>query len=91
MAPTKYSILWESEPRFRGWLRKSDRKDGESRAKCIWCNYDFSVASGGKYDVNKHLRCEQHKKNANAKVTQKSVAEFCGENLSFFLLHFIYF
>lgn len=64
MAPTntKYSVLWESEPQFRGWLRKSDKKDGEYRAKCIWCNSDFSVANGGKYDVMKHMRTETHKK-----------------------------
>lgn len=93
MAPTKYSVLWENEPQYRGWLRKSDKKDGASRAKCLWCNSDFSVGIGGKYDVNKHMRTELHKEMANAKVKQKSVAESfaVGENhFLIFLLHFIY-
>ena len=65
---TKYSVLWESEIQFRGWLRKSDKPDGATRAKCIWCNSDFSVASGGKYDVTRHMKSESHKKIAVNKV-----------------------
>lgn len=82
---TKYSVLWETEPQFRGWLTRSDKKDGATRAKCIWCNSDFSVANGGKRDVMKHMKTDQHTKNANAKVAQKSVVEFRGEK---FLLIF---
>lgn len=78
---TKYSVLWETEPQYKGWLRKSDKKDAESRAKCLWCNSDFSVASGGKNDVKRHLQSDKHTKNANAKVAQKSVVQFCGKKL----------
>lgn len=77
---TKYSVLWESEQEFKGWLRKSDKKDWATRAKCIWCNADFSVANGGKHDVIKHLKSNTHKQIANARIGQKSIAEYSGEN-----------
>lgn len=88
MAPvdTKYSILWQDDALFKSWLRKSDRPDGATRAKCIWCNSDFSVASGGKYDVKKHMNNAEHKKIANARLQQKSMADYSG---IFLLIHFL--
>lgn len=63
----------------RGWLKRSNKKDVETRAHCIWCNADFSVANGGKRDVTKHMNTDQHQRNAKAKVGQKSVLEFSGK------------
>lgn len=91
MAPkdTQYSVLWQDDPRFKAWLRKSDKPNGATRAKCIWCNSDFSVASGGIYDVKRHMNGADHKKIAEARLKQKSVVDFTGKNLQvIFLLQF---
>lgn len=73
---TKYSAVWESDPLFRGWLTRSDKSDGTTRAKCIWCNSHFSVSHGGKNDVTKHMKSDGHRKIAIARVAQKSFTEF---------------
>lgn len=76
---TKYSVVWESDPLFRGWLARSNRTDGATRARCIWCSSDFSVAHGGKNDVTKHMRSDQHKKIVTARAAQKPCTEYRGK------------
>lgn len=83
MAPvsTNYSVLWENMPEFKGWLRKSDKPNCQTRAKCIWCNSDFSVANGGLYYVRKHMGSEEHRNIAKARLKQKSFVDYAGKIL----------
>lgn len=78
---TRYSVLWESEPLFRGWLSASDRSDGSSRARCKWCSSDFSIGHGGKNDLYKHMQTVKHKDFEKAKVEAKSCADIFGKFL----------
>lgn len=76
---TKYSVVWESEPIFRGWLTASSRPDSATRAFCKWCASDFSVGHSGRSDVMKHMKSTKHKDFEKAKVEAKSCADIFGE------------
>lgn len=78
---TKYSVFWENDPMFRGWLTASKRPDGATRAKCKWCDSDFSIGHSGKSDLIKHMKSVKHKDFAKAKVEAKSCSDIFGKDL----------
>lgn len=82
---TKYSKNWENLPDFRGWLTQV--KDNVSRARCSWCNADFSIAHGGKNDIVKHMRTKKHQEVVKSKLTTKPVIDCFGK--FFYILKFV--
>lgn len=75
--PTKYSPSWEKLPEFSGWLT-AFTKNGKivtDRAKCKWCDKDFSIWHGGINDVKTHAKGTKHEDFAKAKMTTMSVVD----------------
>lgn len=75
---TNYSKAWEKDDRFKEWIAESNRPDKYSRARCKWCNSDFSIGHGGVSDLIKHTTGKKHKDFEKARLTVKSVQPiFC--------------
>lgn len=75
---TKYNKNLENLSHCKGWLSALKLKDGTlstERAKCSWCDTDFSITHGGMRDVNKHANRNMHKEFVNAKLTTKPAIE----------------
>lgn len=73
---TKYNSKWEKLPECQGWLSALKLKNNTystERAKCSWCNCDFSITHGGLSDVKKHAKTKNHTTFANAKLTTNPV------------------
>lgn len=73
---TKYSKTWEKLPEFKEWLVSVESDN--SKAKCLWCNYEFSISHGGKNDVTSHSKRKQHMDIQSTKITTPPVREFFG-------------
>lgn len=71
---TKYSNQWESDPRFENWLQSSQKE--ETKAKCKWCNCEFSIAHKGKRDVETHMDSKKHKDIVKNRLTTKPATAF---------------
>ena len=66
----KYLDKWESDPKFKGWLRQS--KKGPEYFHCAACDTD---GKAGKSEIEKHAEGEKHKIFAEAIKTTKSVLD----------------
>lgn len=80
---TKYNPKWEKLVECQGWLSQLKLRDdtySEERAKCIWCDCDFSISHGGLNDVRKHANRKNHVDLMKAKMTTKSVPVCFQEN-----------
>lgn len=80
---TKYNSKWEKLPECEGWLTALKLKDDSystERAKCIWCDCDFSISHGGLNDVKRHAKTKNHLEFVKAKFSTKSVPAFLFEN-----------
>lgn len=78
---TKYQISWEKNAECKGWLSPLKLPDGTAsitRAKCSWCDSDFSITSGEWKDIKSHFNSKKHEKFAAAKIGTKSVVDFIG-------------
>lgn len=64
----RYLEKWESDPKFKGWLRQS--KKGPDFFHCAACDTD---GKAGKSEIEKHAEGKKHKKFAEAVKTTKSV------------------
>lgn len=73
---TKYSKSWEQLPEFKGWLTSVG--SDESRAKCLWCNSEFSVAHGGRNDAMAHSKRNKHLEIVASKIATPPVHQFFG-------------
>lgn len=74
---TKYNSSWESLPECQGWLsalKLPDNTYSTERAKCAWCNSDFSITHGGLSDVKKHAKRKCHLEFVQAKLTTRPIA-----------------
>jgi aconitase B len=65
----KFQADWMKDFQF---LRPSSL--GNESSFCTLCSVNFSVASGGLYDVKRHAKCETHNKAVEAQKTTKSMA-----------------
>lgn len=75
---TNYSKLWENDDRYKHWIAESNSKDKVHRAKCKWCDTDFSIGHGGTHDLDKHANTTKHKGFQKARLTVPSVQSmFC--------------
>lgn len=81
-AKRKYSTIFQETwldpakfPNYVSWLRK----DSSSKhfARCIICDRSFSVAGGGKSQVDSHGKSRRHKRRIQNLVGQFEVSEFC--------------
>lgn len=73
---TKYSKSWESNDEFKGWI--TSVKGELSKAKCLWCNSEFSVGAAGINDVRAHAKRNKHVQIVNAKIATKSAVQYFG-------------
>lgn len=48
----------------------------DSDVRCDMCNAEFSIAHGGKSDIESHLKSARHKKSLNAASTSQPVTHF---------------
>lgn len=76
MPATKYSKAWENLSDFKGWL--SSHKDNVNKARCLWCNTEFSISHAGKNDVEKHMNTKKHQSVVKDKLTTKPAGECFG-------------
>ena len=51
-------------------------------AYCILCSANFSIASGGLYDIKRHASSAHHIKAENCKKTSKSITNFLSNSQS---------
>lgn len=83
---TKYNPKWEKLPECQGWLSALKLKNNTlstERAKCSWCDCDFSITNGGLSDVRKHIKTKNHTTFANAKLTKNPVMACYEKNKDF--------
>lgn len=84
---TKYNQKWETLSQCQGWLTALKLNDGTNstgRAKCSWCDTDFSITHGGLSDVNTHAQRKKHEDFVKVKLTTKPATE-CFDNKENFL------
>lgn len=84
---TKYSNSWEQLPEFKQWLTAVG--SDSSKAKCLWCNSEFSISHGGKNDVTAHSRRNKHVEILSSKITTPPVAKFFG--IIYYSIVFLFF
>ncbi|GFN83339.1 connexin 27.5 [Plakobranchus ocellatus] len=58
------------------WTFIVSSKIGDTHARCTVCDADFSVKSGGKYDVERHIKGKKHQDKATATATSMPVFSF---------------
>ncbi|GBM16180.1 hypothetical protein AVEN_126446-1 [Araneus ventricosus] len=51
-------------------------QDQDDRVKCSHCNSEFSVAHGGRSDIEDHLQSSKHKKNLACAASSSKLASF---------------
>lgn len=73
---TKYSKGWEQTPEFKDWL--APVSSNQSKAKCLWCNSEFSVANGGKSDVTGHSKSKKHLEIVSTKINTPPARQIFG-------------
>ena len=68
----KHASRWQSE-----WKRynMNESRKGPSFVHCNICSTDFSVASGGLYDVKRHIDGKKHSEAARGMTSQSTLAE----------------
>lgn len=65
---TKYSSDYTKK-----WPFIKPSTKGESHVKCVPCNSDFSIASGGENDIARHLKTDKHVDNVKCCDSNKDV------------------
>ncbi|CAH1995712.1 unnamed protein product [Acanthoscelides obtectus] len=68
-----YKSDWEKEPRFTGWLIKSQK--GKNFGFCKACNKDINISSG-KDSLIKHTQRKIHEQNVKSIKSQPSMTKF---------------
>ncbi|XP_068225057.1 protein FAM200C-like [Palaemon carinicauda] len=66
----KYSVAFESDPIFKGWIKASTK--GDQYAYCIPCDNHLKL-SAGKTDLKRHAEKKKHKDAAKAVQNQRPI------------------